>query len=233
MGFEIKQEKFEGPLALLLELIEKEKLAIAEISLAAVADEYLIYVRGLVAPDPEELAEFLVIAAHLMLIKSRALLPSLALPEEEEASLDDLERRLAILQTLRTAARELRAIEQTGARIASREAYGGMAPIFYPPPSLGGVLLANTFAAIVALIPAPMRIAEEKIKRIISLEEKISHIRGFLRDAVERGFSEIVAGAREKVDIVVSFLALLELANQKFIDLKQDAHFGEIIIRKI
>lgn len=231
--FHVRQEKFEGPLALLLELIEKEKLAIAEISLAAVADEYLGYIRAMVSPDPEEMAEFLVVAAHLMLIKSRALLPSLVIPAEEEASFGDLERRLIILQTMRTAARELRAMEQTGARIASREAYAGLAPIFYPPPSLDGSLLANAFAAIVALIPVPVKLAEEKLKRIISLEEKISHIRGFLQNAVERGFSEIIAGAREKVDIVVSFLALLELAGQKFIDLKQDAHFGEIIIRKI
>lgn len=233
MAFEIKQEKFEGPLALLLELIEKEKLAIAEISLAAVADDYLAYVRGLVLPDPEDIAEFLVVAAHLMLIKSRSLLPSLAVPAEEEASLGDLERRLAILQAMRAAAREIRNIDQKGFRIASREAYMGMAPIFYPPPLLGGALLADAFAAIVALIPVPTRLAEDKIKRIISLEEKISHIRGFLQDAIERGFSEIIAGAREKVDIVVSFLALLELASQKFIDLKQDAHFGEIMVRKI
>ena len=233
MAFAIKQEKFEGPLALLLELIEKEKLGIAEISLAAVADDYLAYVRGMASPDPEELAEFLVVAAHLMLIKSRSLLPSLAFSEEEEASLDDLERRLAILQVMRTAARELQKVEQKGMRIASREAYLGLAPVFYPPPLLIAAALADIFVGVAALVPKPEKIAEEKLKRIVSLEEKISHIRGILLDMVERRFSEIVAGAREKMDIVVSFLALLELARQKFIDLKQDAHFAEIMIRKI
>jgi segregation and condensation protein A len=216
-----------------LELIEKEKLAIAEISLARVADDYLAYVRGMVSPDPEELAEFLVVAAHLCLIKSRSLLPSLIFSEEEEASLDDLERRLAILQMMRRAARELHGIEQKGLRIASREAYLGLAPVFYAPPSLGATELAEAFAAVIALIPKPEKLAEEKLKRIVSLEDKISHIRGVLQDMVERRFSEIVAGAKEKVDIVVSFLALLELARQKFIDLKQDAHFGEIMIKKI
>lgn len=233
MVFEVKQEKFEGPLAMLLELIEKEKLAIAEISLARVADDFLAYVRGLVSPDPEELAEFLVVAAHLMLIKSRALLPALVFSEEEEASLDDLEQRLAILQAIRGASKELRIIEQNGLRIASREAYLGLAPIFYPPPLFRAEVLADVFSAVAALVPMPEKLAEEKMKRIVSLEEKISHIRGILQDIVERTFSEIVAGAKGKVDIVVSFLALLELARQKFVDLKQDAHFAEIMIRKI
>jgi len=231
--FAIKQKKFEGPLALLLELIEKEKLAIAEISLAAVADDYLAYVRGLTSPDPEELAEFLVVAAHLMLIKSRSLLPALVFSEEEEASLDDLEQRLAILHVMRDAGRALHGIEQAGLRIASREAYAGLAPLFYPPPLLGASALAEAFAAVAALIPKSEKLAEEKLKRIVSLEEKINHIRGILLDMVERRFSEIVAGAKEKVDIVVSFLALLELASQKFIDLNQDGHFAEIMIRKI
>ncbi len=218
---------------MLLELIEKEKLAIAEISLARVADDYLAYVRGLVSPDPEELAEFLVVAAQLMLIKSRSLLPSLVFSQEEEDSLDDLEQRLAILQTMREAARALHAIERNGIRIAGREPYAGLAPVFYPPPALRAAALADVFAAAAALIPKPETLAEEKLKRIVSLEEKITHIRGILLDMVERRFSEIVADAKEKVDIVVSFLALLELARQKFVDLKQDAHFAEIMITKI
>lgn len=231
--FSVKQEKFEGPLGLLLELIEREKLAIAEVSLAAVADEYLTYVRALAAPDPEETAEFLVVAAHLMLIKSRSLLPTPAFSEEEEASLDDLEQRLAILQTMREAARALQKIEREGMRIATRGAYAGLAPVFYPPPHLGAASLADAFGAVMALIPKAEKLAEEKLKRIVSLEEKIAHIRGVLQDAVERGFSEIMRGAKEKVDIVVSFLALLELAKEKFIELKQERHFAEIMIKKI
>ena len=233
VNFLVKQEKFEGPLALLLELIEKEKLAIAEVSLASVADSYLVYVRALVAPDPEEIAEFLVVAAHLMLIKSRSLLPSLALPAEEEAAIDNLEQRLALLQTIREAGRALHILDRRAARIASRDAYAGMAPLFCPPKALRPATLADVFAAGIALIPKPEKLAEEKLKRIVSLEEKIGALRGILQDAVERGFSEIMAGAREKVDIVVSFLALLELARQKFVDLRQDTHFAEIMIRKI
>jgi len=230
--FVLKQDKFEGPLELLLELIEGEKLPISEISLARVADEYLTYVRSYQSPDPEELAEFLVVAAQLMLIKSRSLLPTLSFSEEEEASVDDLERRLAILKGIRDAVRELQQIEQKGMRSAGREAYAGMPPVFYPPTSLHAGLLADAFAGLVALIPKAEKLAEDKLKRIVSLEEKISHIRGILRDAVERGFSEIVKGSKEKVEVVVSFLALLELARQKFVTLRQEVPFADIMVKK-
>ena len=233
MTFQVRQEKFEGPLELLLELIEQEKLAIAEISLAKVADDYLAYVRMLSSPDPEELAEFLVVGAHLMLIKSRSLLPTMVFSEEEEASIGDLERRLRILQVMREAGRELQRVEQKGMHIASREAYAGIAPVFHLPSSLGVDALSEALAATLALIPKASVLAKEKIKRIISLEEKIGHIKGILQDVVERGFSEIMRGTKGKMDVVVSFLALLELARQKFIELRQERAFDEIVIRKI
>lgn len=233
MGFRVAQGKFEGPLGLLLELIEKEKLVIAEISLARVADEYIGYVRSLPSFDPEELAEFLVVAAQLMLIKSRSLLPKLAFSEEEEATLDDLKRRLGILKGMRDAARELQEIERTGMRSAGREAYAGMPPVFYPPSRLHAGMLADVFAGLAALIPKAEKLGEDKLKRIVSLEEKIIHIRSILQDVMERGFSEIVRGAKEKMEVVVSFLALLELARQKFATLRQEAPFSDIMISKI
>lgn len=233
VAFQVQQKKFEGPLALLLELIEKEKLAIAEISLAKVADDYLVYVRALSAPDPEELAEFLVIAAHLMLIKSRTLLPQLVFSEEEEASIGDLEQRLSILQVMREAAREMQRVEQRGMRIASREAYAGIEPVFHPPHSLAAANLASVFGALIALIPKAEALVEEKLKRIVSLEERISHIKSILQNVLERGFSEIMLGVKERMDIILSFLAVLELARQKFIDLRQEKAFDEILIRKV
>jgi len=76
-------------------------------------------------------------------------------------------------------------------------------------------------------------LAEEKLKRVMSLEEKISRIRVILQDAIERGFSEIIKGAQEKIEVILSFLAVLELAKQKFIELKQDAAFGEIKVKRL
>ncbi len=231
MAFQIKQEKFEGPLELLLELIEKEKLAISEVSLAKVADEYVRYVRTLEKIDPEALAEFLVVAAQLMLIKSRSLLPNLRLSEEDEVSIEEFERRLLEYQKIRELARELKKREGRFV-IGAREAYLGVEPIFYPPPKLSLMIIREAFRAWLESIPKIEKLAEEKIRKIISLEEKIAHIRTFLQEKVAGAFSEITQGAQERVEIIVSFLALLELSRQKFLELKQEKQFGEILIKK-
>lgn len=232
MTFQFKQEKFEGPLELLLELIEKEKLSISEVSLAKIADEYVKYVKSLEKIDPESLAEFLVVAAQLMLIKSRSLLPQLELTEEETASIEELESRLKEYQKIRKAAQEIKKVELQKKFIYTREAYLGMEPIFYPPRGLTVKKIAAALAAFLKTLPKIEKLAEEKIKRIISLEEKISQIRTFLQEKVERAFSEIVKGAGEKTEIIVSFLALLELARQKFLDLHQEKLFEDIILKK-
>src|SRR3989344_4591424 len=92
--FYIKTRSFEGPLELLLELIEKRKLFISDISLAAVADEYMVYVRDFDDFPMEDTAQFILTASTLVLIKSRSLLPGVKLTEEEVSDIQDLERRL-------------------------------------------------------------------------------------------------------------------------------------------
>lgn len=232
-NYVIRQEKFEGPLELLLELIGEEKLAITEISLGRVTDDYLRYVRGLAKIDPEQLAEFLIVAAQLMLIKSRTLLSNLTFSEEEEVSIEDLERRLREYQKIREIAKSLRNLESSGKKIITREAFLGVQPIFYPSKKLSSTALKEVFCTFLEALPKIEKLAEEKIKRIISLEEKINNIRNFLTNSIERVFSEIVHGTKEKVEVIVSFLAILELARQQFVDLKQEKLFSEIRIRKI
>ena len=233
MEFILKQEKFEGPFELLLELIEKEKLAISDISLAQVTDEYMAYVKTLERLDPEALAEFLVVAAQLMLIKSRSLLPTLSLNEEEEESIEELEKRLIEFKKLREFAQELKKLESARNRMESRESFIEVQPIFYPPPKLTLEKLEHAFGSFLAALPKVQKLAEEKLKRVITLQEKITHIRQFLMESVEKAFSEIVSRSAEKVDIIVSFLAILELARQKFIDLDQRELFSDIKIKRI
>jgi segregation and condensation protein A len=228
-----KHEKFEGPLELLLEFIEKEKLSISEISLAKVADEYIQHVKNLDKIDPEELAEFLVVAAQLMLIKSRSLLPQLKLTEEEEGSIEELEKRLKEYQRIRQLAAELKKLEAARRHIVSREAYWGLKPVFYPSKKITAEVLSEAFAAVLSSIPKITKLAEEKLRHIISLEEKISHIKSVLQGALERTFFEVIKGTKEKAEIIVSFLAILELSRQKFLELKQEKVFGDITIRRI
>lgn len=233
MVFEVKQEKFEGPLDLLLDLIEKEKLSISEVSLGKVTDEYLKEIRSIDKINPEELAEFLVVAAQLMLIKSRSLLPTLELSPEEEESIEELEKRLEEYRHIRELVKELKTLELKGMHIYTREVYGGVESVFYPPKKISEKYLFTSFSTFIKSLPKLEKLTEERLKKIISLEEKIKHIRSFLHGAVERVFSDIIKGTKGKTEIIVSFLALLELARQQFVDLRQEKTFGEIIIKKL
>jgi len=230
--YTVKQGEFEGPLGLLLDLIEKEKLNINEVSLANVAEEYVKFVNSLENIDKEELAEFLVVAAQLILIKSRSLLPGLAVSEEEEVSIEELQKRLEEYKRLKELSKELRKIAESGTRIFTREFYAGMPSVFYPPKKVSPSLLQKIFEGVLNAIPKIEKLAEEKIRKIITLEEKIRSLRGLLKEKIERTFSEITKTAADKIEIIVSFLAILEMAKQKFLSLEQDKLFGEIKIKK-
>ncbi|MEK7082814.1 MAG: segregation/condensation protein A, partial [Patescibacteria group bacterium] len=119
------------------------------------------------------------------------------------------------------------------ATIVSRESFIGLEPIFYPPPKLTLRKIESAFGAFLAALPKVQKLAEEKLKRVISLQEKINHVRRFLTESVEKAFSELVSGSHEKVEVIVSFLAILELARQKFIDLSQDKLFSDIKIKRL
>ncbi len=233
--FAVRQEKFEGPLDLLLELIQKQELSINEISLARVTDEFIKYFQELEkgsGADPEVLAEFLVIASQLLLIKSRSLLPQFPLSPEEDESIHELEQRLAEYQRLKELSKELGKLAAGGQKSFSREAYAGREAVFYPPTNVTAPLLEKIFRAVIDAIPKVEKLAEEKIKKVISLEEKIKELQSFLQEKVERAFSELIAGAKEKVEVIVSFLAILELAKQKLVSVEQHRLFGDITIKK-
>ena len=229
-SFHVHQSQFEGPLDLLLDLIEREKLPINKISLSRVTDEFLREIKALTVIDQEALAEFLVVAAQLMLLKSRSLLPHLALTVEEEASIGDLEQRLEQYKKIKELSADLRLLERRRQRIYAREGFLGLQAIFYPPPRLNASALADAFGAILNSIPKLAELAEEKLKKVISLEEKIRYIQKSLSLRLERMFSELVQESKEKVEIVVSFLAILELSKQKLVALDQAQLFGDIRI---
>jgi segregation and condensation protein A len=131
--YTVQIEGFEGPLDLLLRLIEREELDITTLALARVADAYLAYVRAMPAPDPADLSAFLLIAARLLLIKSRALLPRQPPPAPPDSSIDDAEqlvRQLREYQRYKQVAAVLRLWETEG-----RRSYARLAPPPLPAPS--------------------------------------------------------------------------------------------------
>jgi segregation and condensation protein A len=232
MSFTVKLEQFEGPLDLLLELIQKEKLEITRISLAKVTDSYLEHLKKNLDISSENLADFLVVAARLILIKSKALLPILELTSEEEESIFDLEARLAMYKKFKEAAELLGARFDKRRFLFSRRGYEGAQKGFFPPDDADANVLEKVFRRILAEIPKKDKLAEERVKEVITLEQKINELKASLQQRIETNFKSLTQNAKDKIEIIVTFLAILELFKERIINLEQKEIFGEITISK-
>jgi len=232
MAYHIHLDQFEGPLDLLLSLIEKEKLDITSVSLAKVADQYLEYLKGEEIVSLSNLASFLSIAARLLLIKSRALLPILEFSDEEEESMDDLEIRLKEYKRFREAAGKLDMLLGQKNIAYARESFLGMQVIFYPPSGLTVDDLRLHFSNVLGEIPILEILPEKEIAAVITLEEKISELQKTLKERVESSFSELIRLGAPRVEVIVSFLAILEMVKQRVIFVKQEEFFSDIRINR-
>lgn len=232
MSYQVRLEQFEGPLELLLHLIEKEKLDITRLSLSKVADQYLEYVGQESSITLSGLAQFLSIATRLILLKSRALLPLLSFTEEEEESIVDLEHQLREYQRFREQAKKLGERLQAGRGSVVRESFLGTSVVFYPPPQLTALHLRGAFVSVLGEIPVYEKLEEEELSDIITLEEKILHLQNTLSERMETSFRAVTESVESRVEVIVAFLALLELVKQRFVHVKQDEFFGDIHIHR-
>lgn len=232
MSFTVKLKQFEGPLDLLLELIQKEKLEITQISLAKITDSYLEYLKQSLNITSENLSDFLIVAARLILIKSKALLPALELTPDEEESIADLEARLALYKKFKEVAEALGVRFDKQEFSFSRKSFEGVKQGFFPPPNIDAGVLEKTMSRILAEMPRPEKLAEERVKEVITLEEKMNQLKISLEERIETSFKRLSQNAKDKMEIIVTFLAILELFKERIINLEQNELFGEIKIRK-
>ncbi|MFA6974063.1 MAG: segregation/condensation protein A [Parcubacteria group bacterium] len=231
MTYHFKSEKFEGPLDLLLELIEKEEMQITELSLANVADQYLEYIKNNQNIQLDNLAEFLSVASKLILIKSRALLPILEFSQEEEAEIKDLAKQLEEYKKFKEAAMALGKIAERGRISYAREGFSGIKTFFYPPENMNVFDFKKYFQAVLAEIPQIEKLEEEIVREVMTLEEKINDLQNVLRQRIETSFADLTAGAVDKVEVIVSFLAMLEMVKQRIIEVDQDELFRDIKLK--
>jgi segregation and condensation protein A len=227
----IKIQKFEGPLDLLLQLIEKEELSITEVSLVAVTDQYVSYLKTFENRSPEMLADFLVIAAKLLLIKSRALLPFLSEADEEvEEDLRELEERLKLYKKFKELAKEVGILWSSPNISYEREFSYPQNDIFIPPHNLCLSSLSDAISKVLLYTQKTQEIKEgmkTKMENVIRLEEKIKRMRDFFAKVAQAKLSEILKDSKNKAEIIVTFLALLELVKQNIVAFKQEKIFGE------
>ena len=224
-GYQLRLPVFEGPLDVLLRLIERDQLAITDVSLVAVTQQFLDYTASLRDVPPAVLADFAAIAARLLALKARSLLPAPPVTEEEPEP-DDLTRQLAAYQAAKQAAELLRRREREGVRSWPRALTG------QPELPMTERLVASPPSALVTalnrcrkrLLPPPV---VHRPTPVISLAAMTRRLLGRLRGTGVR-FRELVGRDASREEQAVAFIALLSLLRQRVVDASQDELFGEI-----
>lgn len=229
----VKIEHFEGPLDLLLQLIEQNKLDVTKVSLSGITEEYIKVVNN--SSDsipPYELADFLLIAAKLLLIKSKALMPYLAWEDEEDGQ--DLESQLKMYKEYLEASKKVQKLLSKKKFSFYREKFWVSSDVgFQPPEGLNTDKLSSIFKGIIEGLTPFVDLPKSVIRRTINIQEKISRIRDLILKESQLSFTKILKEAKDKTEIIVSFLAILELMKQKELIVKQENIFDDIIIEKI
>jgi len=226
-GFKIKTDVFEGPLDLLLSLVEKHKLFINDIALAKVTDDYIRHIEQFEKLPMGESAQFILVASTLLLIKSRSLLPSLPLTEEEEEGIHDLETRLKIYKRIKDASEHVKRL--FGKEVIYEREPRMPVPVFSPHESMNLLSLAKAIKDIIRSLPQKETIPKAVVRKIVSLEEMIDKLTNRINRALRMSFREFSSQHQaEKVNVIVSFLAMLELVKQGTIHVSQEAAFEDI-----
>jgi segregation and condensation protein A len=230
---------FEGPLDLLLNLIEKNQMEITSISLVAVTDQFVAYLRTWDEPPLPRLAAFVAMAARLLLIKSRSLLPRQPRMEgadEDDDPLDDAEalaQRLREYQLAREIARSLRARELAGLQSFTRATRLVDADLMltWAPPKLVG-LNVNALAAVFKRVLTEQRFAqpEQLPLPLVTVAEKIEEVERLLAERGRVTLEEALLTAASRFAVVVTFLAVLEMWHQGRLSVKQETLFGPVEI---
>ncbi|MEK7114327.1 MAG: ScpA family protein [Patescibacteria group bacterium] len=240
MPFNIKTDAYEGPFEILLDLIEARKLLVNDLALANITEEYIQHVRAQTAFPVEETANFIQIAATLLLIKSKSLIPDLALTEDENMDVEDLKRRLAAYEKVREAARELSRIFGKKMMLPA----GERAPevIFAPSRDLSAAALAEALVGALKRALAAREVVEElpeaRVKPLVTIEEIMDQLAKRVQSALTLSFNEFSKGTKDpstslgasRIEVIVSFLALLELVKQGAVAAEQHTTYGDIRI---
>lgn len=230
-SFAIKTEVFEGPMDLLLDLVEKRKLLINDISLASVTDEYMRHVADMQERSLPGTAQFIQLAATLLLIKSKSLLPVLELTEEEVDSIEELEDRLKLYQIFRNAGKT---IEDTfGTQIChERQFVAKSDPIFTTDKYTELTEIKDAMYRVLNELPKKLEKPKVQVRRIVSLEEMIDRLKNRVAHQMKLKFSELLENDSERTTVIVGFLAVLESVKQGSILVAQTNRFDDIEIER-
>lgn len=242
-SYTVKTTGFEGPFRLLLELVEKRKLFINDVSLAAVTEDYLNYMNklggmsaqaGLNFADPAEISSFVVVASTLILIKSKSLLPNLSLTTEEEGDIKSLEERLRLFEIFTKLGGNVK--NNFGKNmIFALEERKNETLIFLPDVQITRESMMGFAKKVLGSMPQKAHMPQVDVRKVVSIEEMISNLTERIQSSIKMSFKDLhgkISTREEKVTAIVGFLALLELVRNGILDAMQENGFEDIIISK-
>jgi segregation and condensation protein A len=230
-AFHVQTTVYTGPLDLLIDLIEKRKLLINDISLTAVTDDYMAYVAQFEKNPLREMADFIVLASTLLLLKSKSLLPILELTEAEEESLESLEKRLRYFQIFRNVGKQIESL--FGKHVAYEKRYvPDTTPLFLPDSYTTIDALRTAMTDVVQNLPKKVEKPKVQVKTVVSLEQMMERLKDRIEKQITFKFKDFTGDSKERSTIVVGFLAVLEMVKQGMIMVRQSAHFNDIEIER-
>ncbi len=236
--YSIKLNDFEGPLDLLLFFIKRDELDIYDIPIARITKEFLGYVNFMKDLDLEIAGEFVVMAAELMQIKVRMLLPPEGNPADDEDTdpRADLVKRLVEYKRFKEVSDGMRVLETEAALLAPR-GYRSADEVRYPQDSTDDLVKDVSLFDLIgsfqfAIDRMPKRQVHEIVRINVTIDEMIDHIHQIFAKRSEITFGELVAEFRDRIRLVVTFLAILEVVRSRVIIVRQFEPFGELSLVK-
>ena len=230
MNAEFKLQQFSGPLDLLLSLIDDKKLNISELSLSKVTEQFLDHLNKIDDKKPEDLADFLVVATRLLFIKSNRLLPQFAVEEEEGPSLED---QLRVYRAFVEASKKLNKLWLSPDRSVFRSEPPRKADEFVAPENLSNNNLRESFLVLLKKIEPPKQLSKTYIDKNVSVKETIERIRKMLKSSKNTSFTSVLQDSKNRTEVIIGFLALLELVKDGAVALRQGNNFKDILINKV
>lgn len=232
--YKVKLEYFEGPLDLLLFFIKRDELDIYDIPIAKITRDFLDYIQYLQMLDLEVAGDFIVVAATLMQIKVRMLLPREEGEEEEEDPRAELVRRLLEYRRYKELAGELSDFEAESRKLYYRQNFHAdpkLQLVEDEDSDLKDITLFHLISAFKhAMERVPKKLYHDVERLAVSIDDQMGYLMDFFRFRSEVPFSELIASMDEKIRIIVTFLAILELVKEKTLGIRLHEKIGEFVI---
>jgi len=232
--YKVRTSSFEGPFSVLLSLVEEKKLHINDLSLAQVTEDFIRHISTVDKADNTEVSSFMIVASTLILIKSKSLLPNLPLSEDEEKDINNLTNRLKLYEIYTNLGEDIR--KKFGKSIIfSPLEKRQESVVFLPDSQITKESMMILIDGALGRMPKKEFLPKIEVKKVISIEEMIYNLTERIKKSVTISFKELngkIVTKEEKINAIVSFLAMLELVREGILSVLQENNFQDIIIQK-